>query len=295
MEKLINRQRRILDRVLDRQTVRPIERAFSDGTGRIMRIVSSTMRGNRRQSATRTITNRINTMVEDGLDELYLRMGAELSETTDGALTESLRSLSRFTARVAGSRTALDDELTLQRIVREHRTDLEETRRTYMTGLHRRARDAVRLATRNIEEDQSVADVMARASDALDGQWSDIRRLVKTETSVAFNLARADGINVLAEHNPRIMKRWTEMVDDTTGQPMDKKVGIDSIVMHGQVAIPGQPFFMPPDPRAPKKMVGKRWMHPPNRPHDRAVLLPWLPEWGIPGWRWSGGRRQKVR
>ncbi len=85
-------------------------------------------------------------------------------------------------------------------------------------------------------------------------------------------------------------QRWTELINDLTGQPLDNRVAKDSIAMHGQVAYPGHYFTMPAGD-VPHLMVGKQWLYPPNRPNDRAVLTPWMRGWGVPAWEYHGGVR----
>jgi len=126
---------------------------------------------------------------------------------------------------------------------------------------------------------------------ALEGSWWQVERTIRTETSYAYNEAQAVAIGELAREHRGILLRWTELVDDTTGEPLDMRVGKDSLVLHGQLAPPGGVFVMPPDKRAPVGMIGQSWNHPPNRPNDRAVLTPWHPSWNIPGWRWDGTQR----
>jgi hypothetical protein len=115
-------------------------------------------------------------------------------------------------------------------------------------------------------------------------------RLVRTETSRSYNQAQSDAITEIARTTPGLWKRWTELVDDWSGSPLDNKVARDSLVLHGQVARVDGHFTMPPDQRAPAVMVGKTWAQPPNRPNDRAVLTPWMREWGIPAWAWQGAK-----
>jgi hypothetical protein len=89
-----------------------------------------------------------------------------------------------------------------------------------------------------------------------------------------------------------LMQRWTELVDDATGRPLDNRVAADSLAMHGQVAPPGGSFLMP---AAGGALAGQSWTHPPNRPNDRAVLTPWMPTWGVPAWQFRNGRRVNLR
>jgi hypothetical protein len=117
----------------------------------------------------------------------------------------------------------------------------------------------------------------------------------------AFNSTHADGIEESAKEIPELMQRWEENCNDS-GAPLDDRVGVDSIAMHGQVAPAGGVFTMPatapfatigdyPTTAVHKSLVGLSWQFPPNRPNDRACLMPWMADWGVPGWRYAGGRR----
>lgn len=118
-------------------------------------------------------------------------------------------------------------------------------------------------------------------------------RIVRTELAWAYNAAQTDAI----EATPGMWRRWAELVDDATGQPLDKRVAIDSIIMHGQVVQSGQSFKMPSDSRTPKSLVGGTWDFPPNRPNDRARVEPWHPDWAddVPGWQNVGGQKVPVK
>jgi hypothetical protein len=93
--------------------------------------------------------------------------------------------------------------------------------------------------------------------------------------------------------------RWEEHCLPT-GEPLDDRVAVDSLALHGQLADAAGFFTMPATaPVADKKgqtmvpaaLVGLQWEFPPNRPNDRAVLSPWMSGWGVPAWEWVGGRR----
>ncbi len=136
-------------------------------------------------------------------------------------------------------------------------------------------------------------------------------RIVRTETSFAYNTAHATAIDDASELVDGLMRRWTEYVDDATGRPLDARVANDSLVLHGQVCF--QPegatfegrstflvggtggFTMPPDGRVNAKLWGKRYAHPPNRPNDRSRLVPWKPTWGVPAYMVVNGVRMDVR
>lgn len=124
-------------------------------------------------------------------------------------------------------------------------------------------------------------------------------RIARTEWAGAYNAGSADLITETRRTLlPDLMMRWTELVDDLTGRPMDDRVAGDSLAMHGQAAEPGGGLFvMPPDPRVSAKLHGKQWAFPPNRPNDRSVLEPWRPGWrgAAPAWVWENGARRYLK
>ena len=69
----------------------------------------------------------------------------------------------------------------------------------------------------------------------------------------------------LAKKDKDIKVRWTELVDDATRLPLDSRVGKDSIMLHGQIRVPGRPFT--------DIVLGGAPVAPPNRPHDRGRLV----------------------
>ena len=136
-----------------------------------------------------------------------------------------------------------------------------------------------------------------RIQQTADLRFAGAERIVRTELSATYNgTARGVADAQAAELGGDMWTQWTEHVEG--GVPLDDRVGNDSLAMHGQVAPPGAAFTQPPtSPRGKEvseSLVGQQWMHPPNRPNDRAVLTPWRQHWGIPGWRWIGGRRVRV-
>lgn len=145
----------------------------------------------------------------------------------------------------------------------------------------------------------SPGDMYQDVADAVGGEWWQGERIVRTEMAYAFNATHADGIEKSSEDIPELRMRWEEHCDEQ-GNPLDDRVAVDSLAMHGQVAEAGEGFTMPPTSLIPdangntsvsRSLVGLSWDFPPNRPNDRAVLAPWMKDWGVPGWEWRGGRR----
>lgn len=67
----------------------------------------------------------------------------------------------------------------------------------------------------------------------------------------------------------QLLKRLIETFDDRTGD--------DSFVLHGQLVPISAPFEW--KHKKGGAWVVDRYMHPPNRPNDRAVVVPWDPTW----------------
>lgn len=146
---------------------------------------------------------------------------------------------------------------------------------------------------------ETTAEAVDRIMDVADLAWHQGERIVRTELAWAYNATQNDGIVAAASEFPDLKTRWSEHVSDGSGAPLDDRVAVDSIAMHGQVVTPGGFFVMPPtapypdakgNTKVPDALVGLSWQFPPNRPNDRAVVQPWRPHWGIPAWEWSGRR-----
>lgn len=142
---------------------------------------------------------------------------------------------------------------------------------------------------------ETPIEAIERMRQTADENWWQSERILQTDLSYVYNLAQADSISEVGKEFRDLRKRWCELVDDATGQPLDDRVGQDSIVLHGQVAPMSGRFVMPPDPRVSAKMWNQTYYASPNRPNDRSQTMPWRPGWGAaPGWVWDGSQRVKV-
>jgi hypothetical protein len=232
-----------------------------------------------------------------GQASVSTRMAGELDTVFRDAQVDSLRTLQRNLARLEGTgATPLDDPELFDRILRARAAELHGVPRQYLAHWAVEAQAAVdRAVSEGLRLGESPAQVMRRVEEALDGEWWKIERIVRTETAFAFNAVQDDAVRALSPHYPDMRKRWTELVDDATGKPLDNRVAADSMVLHGQVTRPGTEFEMPRDQSVDPKTWGRRWAFPPNRPNDRAVITPWRPGWGIPAYELRGDRRVRLR
>lgn len=288
---LVRRHKAALDRVIDRQAILPMSREFSLGLGELSRALGRAARHRGMDLVTGASAYELTNVARAHLALMFQGLGLEFMDATQGTLTEGVRSLAQFTGQLSGLPSVLDEQRTVLSLVANRRNEIEMRRKAAIANVAVTTAQAVSAAVlAAVVEPVKVKTVVQTAVDAVEQQWWQVERTARTETSHDFNQAQAQAIREL----PGTMKRWTELVSDVTGEPLDSKVAKDSLVMHGQIVAQGALFTMPPDPRAPVRMVGQQWDHPPNRPNDRGVIIPWRKEWGIPGWMLRDGRRVEV-
>jgi hypothetical protein len=110
--------------------------------------------------------------------------------------------------------------------------------------------------------------------DGFEGMRWQAERIVRTELAYAHGSAKQRAMEKTAKDTgKKLFKKLIETFDDRTGD--------DSFLVHGQVVPVDKPFRWK---RKLSKANGGGWvaidyMHPPNRPNDRAVVIPWDPEW----------------
>lgn len=235
--------------------------------------------------------------VQQGQMLIAKHLAGEAGDISREAQVESLRGLSQQIGALEAEYTGADVVLPIDEaarfygVVDRRRTSLlrqhEESMANYGAGLVGKVEEQLALSLATGETTDAAID---RVQDTAEGEWWQAERVVRTETAWAFNATHADGIAELASEVDDIYMRWVEHVTDS-GEPMDDRVGADSIAMHGQIARPGGMFIMPPDMDVSPSLWGKRWAFPPNRPNDRAVLSAWRPHWGGLAWEWKGGRK----
>jgi hypothetical protein len=149
---------------------------------------------------------------------------------------------------------------------------------------------------------ETPLQAMARVQDVVDTSFYGAERIVRTESNHAWNQGHKEAIAEASDELDDLAMQWNEHCDEN-GQPLDKRVAVDSLAMHGQVADVGEQFFCPSislvadengETTVGRSLAGKWFACPPNRPNDRSVLAPWRKDWGIPGWRWNGRGRQWI-
>ncbi len=263
---------------------RNLARLSSAALDRQIRLVSSTVRQMRRELAaahrgtwTRMSRESALVVLRAGLADMQRRQGVALGEDLAEAVPVSWRDARAY------MRAADKAYLGAARPLRFEAAGWID-REAAMVGQTRLANYRASLArygsslSQAVEEAASRAVLLGRsfehAIDEVAGrlraeaglrEW-EIRRLVQTEVSAAYNQVQLDAL----------------LEEDTPADPMlkrliatfDRKTGRDSVMLHGQVRPVREPFY--------DASRGRSYMAPPNRPHDREIVVGWRKGYGRP-------------
>lgn len=297
---ILAEHRRKLERLIDHRGVDVIRKLYEEANA----VLVAKLR--RLGSASDTFTSHIHRLmlaqVRQGQMLIVRRMAGELGDISAEAQRESLRglisSIKKLDRQFIGVATVLpiEEAARFEGVIDKRRSSLLKQHTTSMARYGAAVVEKVeQQMALSLATAEPLTGTISRVESAIGGEWYRAERIVVTETAAAYNASHADGIKEAAKEIPSMRMRWEEHVDDS-GEPMDDRVSVDSLAMHGQVASPGENFVMPPtapdgEP-VPPALVGQRWAYPPNRPRDRAVVGPWRREWGVPGWTWRGRRVQ---
>lgn len=288
--------RRTADRVLDRFALQPVQAVWDVGTSKFLAAIRSVFKGRLGEAITPTTIDQMGFLVLNQMPHLTGRVVVALKGSTRDTIVESVHSVAGTLGRVRKADSVLDDLHVAQGIVQRWTAHHNQLRDVSSKGIQSGISQAIHKQLDGMRvdfEQHKIRDVLAKIEETTEENWWQVERLVRTECASAYNAGANDALMAAGQEIPELRSRWTEMVSDITGVPFDKRVGVDSIVLHGQVARPGMNFTMPSDPRV-SQYSGKSWVHPPNRPNDRSVLVPWMPGWGIPGWVVLGASRIDV-
>lgn len=110
-----------------------------------------------------------------------------------------------------------------------------------------------------------MKDELIRESPFLQGKpafWA--TRIVRTECMAAYGKAAWQSVNEMDEQLGDMVKILSATFDERTGA--------DSYAVHGQIRRPSEPF----------EWWEGFYMHPPNRPNDREIIVPHRIAWDIP-------------
>lgn len=103
-------------------------------------------------------------------------------------------------------------------------------------------------------------------------EWR-LRRIARTELHGIYGGAKMATLGRVASQEPDIMK--------TLFHPIDSRTGEDSEQAHQlKLRVPVSEPFVYTFKTKGGKSITRTFMHPPDRPNDRSILIPYHPSWG---------------
>lgn len=299
-EQIVDEHQARLERVAEKRGVNRLRRVYDESQAEVALKLKRLVKSGKGNTLTAHVQRSVLAQLTQGQMYVARRMTGELSDAATDVQTDALRSLSkdlnRLEDKFSGTTPVLpvEDVARFQGVIDKHATSIFRRHETSMVryGKNNVAKMENALS-KSLLQGESQTEAIDRITDIMDGEWWQGERIVRTELSYANNSTQHAGIEAAREALPDMMMQWRELVSDS-GMPLDSRVGVDSLAMHGQVAQPGGVFTCParaPDGEdVPDGLVYEEVAFPPLRPNDRAVLAPWRPGWDIPGWRWAGRR-----
>ncbi len=297
----LKRNRATLDRVLDRRSVLALKRYFDKAQDELERQLFVVARSAGMTPMTPLQAQQLLTQVLIAQQIIAKKLHEQFMPVSEEVQIEGVRetdrTLSILNVALLGEAITLSltDPVVLQGLVERRRAALKLANGASFThygdALIKTAKERVALS---LSLSETPMEAIEKIRQGLESTWWQAERIVVTDTAKAFNSAHADSIKEAAKDLRDLKKRWTELVDDATGLPMDNRVGKDSMVLHGQVTATDGVFVMPPDPTVHRSFWNQTYFESPNRPNDRSVTMPWRPGYRIPGWEWKDGQRVDI-
>lgn len=307
---------RTLERLTRERGIAPMRKLIESAAAEMERKVSRLAPGDETFTAVqqRAILAQYRTMLLD----LQPRMTRVLGEVSREAQIESIRSTVRTLALAEREFEGVTTPLPLEQSARMAGIidkDRASLLRQHDVSVRTYGIDSITAAERHLAlsfaTQRSYSETVAGLFDMVDGSRYRAERIVRTETSFAWNATHSSALDEASEIIPGLFRRWIEYVDDATGAPLDGRVANDSLALHGQVCFTPTGatmearstflvggtggFEMPRDNRVNAKLWGKRYAHPPNRPNDRSRVVGWKVDWPVPAYMVVNGERMDVK
>jgi hypothetical protein len=299
--RLFQLHRRRVQRVVDQGSVRPLRQLYEDSILRTQRALERQIKLGRGTSYTAQHHRIMLAQLRVGVRELTDQIGASVALKAREAQVESLRTLvsniqqaDQLAVGMAPT-MPLEEAAVFYGVLQGVDPSLSRAYQTTMQTYGTQTINRVELELgAMLASGVSSYDAVGNVTAIIQGERWRAERIVRTEVMHAYNAAHERGLVEASRTIPMLYSRWTENIDDMTGRAYDNRVAADSFALHGQLSRPGGMFTMPPANLVSPKLWGTQFMFPPNRPNDRATVLPWRPEWGLPGYFYQAGRRIPV-
>jgi hypothetical protein len=304
--KALDIQRRKLAKLAEGKSVRQIKTLYDAAQAELARKLRRT--AEREATFTAFQQRQLLAQVRQGQALISRRMAGDLGDLSKQAQVNSLRGLinnfNEMEDLFTGSSIVLpiEEASRFWGVIDERRSSLllqhETSMNRYGGAL---VGDMEQQLALSMATGETVDQAIDRIEEVADVKWFQAERIVRTEQSFAYNATHIDGIKEIAQDVDDIYMRWTEFVTDA-GVPLDTRVGADSVLMHGQVARPGEGWTVPDEDepvmiggkerKVSPSLLGKTVYAAPLRPNGRETVTAWRPSWGGLAWTYINGRKE---
>lgn len=213
--------------------------------------------------------------VEAGIQALNARLRGELSfgveQMEEQSVEDTVKEIGRFEREFRGVSLDLPVQAILESLDKEnlllnrYQSSIDAYNESIRANAQRELTQAVIQRNSYLQAVQNVANVFPSFRSTI--AWQ-VQRIVRTELHNVYNVSKMDGfLKVRDDFIPDLKK--------TLIHPMDTRTGKDSVALKRLNPI------VPIDKPFRFKWRGETrvFMAPPDRPNDRAILVPYREEW----------------
>ena len=242
--------------------------SYSDARNRLVARLSTMPSGTFTAQHLRGVLAQVEAAITEINKSLNIEMLAGAQDASSMGVDHLINEMQTFDEKFTGAVTpinlnaALLANDTANFLVTKYQTNLDAYGNDLMTQITNGLFSAT-IGEVNSEE------VVGRISKFFSAEEWKLRRIVRTELHNIYNMGKIRGMDEMSQDLiPDLMK--------TLMHPMDGRTGKDSIYAAtlGLVANINEPFEYYWNGEL------SSFMSPPDRPNDRSVLVPYLPEWG---------------
>jgi hypothetical protein len=279
LRELLRLQRKQLAAIIEVRGVRRMHRLYSESQGELQRKLRSLERAHKGQAFSAYHLRQVLAQVADGVKILEGKLGGHMRST--GRLAASLaprhlaRSIRVMEKNFTGTEPLIrvDEAGVFQKIMKDVEPSLldryEVSRKLYGPPVIAKTRDALSMS---ILQNETIDAAVDRVDGVIGAERWRAERIVRTEMAYSYGLTNQVAMEETKKDVPGLRKKLIETMDARTGD--------DSKELHGQVVDVDQPFIweVKNSKGVPTGEIVE-YMQPPNRPNDRAVVIPWRDDW----------------
>lgn len=209
--------------------------------------------------------------VEDGLKRLQARARGDIqtaqADFTEQGASDSVKEVSSMERHFTGLSVGLPMDAIIESVEPDNFlfNQFDTSMLTYNQGLRNSFQNVL---GQNLLQQKTWSQSVFDMEQVFDAQEWMLARIVRTELHNIYNVSKMKGFGNIQENYLPDLKK-------TMYHPMDSRTGEDSIAMSRQdMVVPiDEPFRF--------EWKGKKYVFicPPNRPNDRAILIPYRKSW----------------